>query len=209
MKKTTRAKLVRFGFEGSDRQAADEDWREAMEASTVALAKLGSFHPSTRSVARVAPLPPGASDASNPTPARARSRPALLRLRSDRGVSQEKLAELAGVSRSVIAKIESGQTRVLTLESAKKLAKAFGVTLGALLGIESSSLGEPVSGLVELHDVWVTRDCAKEFDHVQATTRGAAAGLALEQWAQDRWAQQAELKSARSAVKASRRDRKK
>jgi DNA-binding XRE family transcriptional regulator len=159
MKKTTRAKLVRFGFEGSDRQAADEDWREAMEASTVALAKIGSFRSSTRSVARVAPLPPGASDASNPTPARARSRPALRRrwhgagclrkLRSQRGLSQEKLADLAGVSRAAIARLESGRTLVVTTQFALALASVLGVTRLSVAAMKLGIIDKSASSAVK------------------------------------------------------------
>lgn len=133
----------------------------------------------------------------------------VRKLRSERRLSQEKLAELAGVSRSVIAKIETDATPNLPARALAALAKALRVTACELMGIgrEHGASGS-CSELVELRDVWVTRDCATELGKVQRD-RGATAGLVLQQWAQDRWARQEDdLANDRAAVKA-RRDRSK
>ena len=62
----------------------------------------------------------------------------LKRLRKEKGWSQQKLAEKAGISYVVITKVEQGQTKDPTLSSLTKLADALGVSLDELAGRSSS-----------------------------------------------------------------------
>ena len=57
--------------------------------------------------------------------------------RKSRRMSQEKVAELVGVSRQAVAKWESGQS-VPTTENLLRLAEAFGITVDSLLRSEES-----------------------------------------------------------------------
>jgi transcriptional regulator with XRE-family HTH domain len=56
----------------------------------------------------------------------------LKKLRADRGMTQEALAEKAGISRTFIARLELGQQDP-TLTTLQKLAKALKVTVGELV----------------------------------------------------------------------------
>ena len=56
----------------------------------------------------------------------------IIAHRKDQGLSHEKLAELAGVSRSTISRIESEQTNG-TLFVFQKVANALGVSLSSIL----------------------------------------------------------------------------
>jgi transcriptional regulator with XRE-family HTH domain len=56
----------------------------------------------------------------------------LKKLRADRGMTQEALAEKAGISRVYIARLETGRQDP-TLATLKKLAKALKVKVGELL----------------------------------------------------------------------------
>lgn len=56
----------------------------------------------------------------------------LKKLRAERGMTQEALAEKAGLSRSYIARLELGQQDP-TLGTLEKLAKALKVTVGELV----------------------------------------------------------------------------
>ncbi|MEV5411221.1 helix-turn-helix transcriptional regulator [Thermopolyspora sp. NPDC052614] len=58
----------------------------------------------------------------------------LRRIRHERGLSQEGLAERAGVSRDLIAKLEQGARRSARLTSLMRLATALDVELSALTG---------------------------------------------------------------------------
>ena len=53
-------------------------------------------------------------------------------LRERRGLTQEELAERSGVSRSLIANLETGANRGLQIENAIKIADALGVSLDLL-----------------------------------------------------------------------------
>jgi transcriptional regulator with XRE-family HTH domain len=57
----------------------------------------------------------------------------VTRLRKERGLSQHKLAALAGISRSTIAAIELGRYRSADTATVEALAKALGVEPGTLL----------------------------------------------------------------------------
>jgi transcriptional regulator with XRE-family HTH domain len=56
----------------------------------------------------------------------------LKPLRTDRGMTQEALADTAGISRGYLARLETG-TSGPTLTTLKDLAKAFKVTVGELM----------------------------------------------------------------------------
>ena len=56
----------------------------------------------------------------------------LAEIRKSRGLSQYALAELSGVSRGTIARIESGAYNP-TLQTLEQLAAALGVTVGELV----------------------------------------------------------------------------
>lgn len=56
----------------------------------------------------------------------------LRRLRHDQGVSQENLAERAGLHRTYVSSVERGERNV-TLETIEKLSKALGVSMAKLM----------------------------------------------------------------------------
>jgi transcriptional regulator with XRE-family HTH domain len=55
------------------------------------------------------------------------------RLRKQKGLSQERLARLADVANNTIIKMESGENKNPTLETLRKVAKAFGVSVDELI----------------------------------------------------------------------------
>ena len=57
----------------------------------------------------------------------------IERLRKAKGLSQEKLARLADVTNNTLIKMESGENINPTLETLKKVAKAFGVSVDELI----------------------------------------------------------------------------
>ena len=52
------------------------------------------------------------------------------------GLRADDLAEMVGVSRSTMFRIESGEIRKVSIEVVVSLSKALGVSLGYLLGME-------------------------------------------------------------------------
>ena len=54
--------------------------------------------------------------------------------RKSRGLSQEALAEIAGVNRSYLSKIERG-TAIPTIVTAQKVAEALGESLSSLISL--------------------------------------------------------------------------
>ena len=54
-------------------------------------------------------------------------------LRKQKGLSQEKLARLADVANNTIIKMESGENKNPTLETLRKVAKVFGVSVDKLI----------------------------------------------------------------------------
>ena len=56
----------------------------------------------------------------------------VKKLRSRRGITQEDLAALSGLSRQYISDVERGQ-RNISLLNIEKIAKAFGITISELL----------------------------------------------------------------------------
>jgi transcriptional regulator with XRE-family HTH domain len=57
----------------------------------------------------------------------------IERLRKAKGLSQEKLARLADVANNTLIKMESGENQNPTLDTLKKVAKAFGVSVDDLI----------------------------------------------------------------------------
>lgn len=55
------------------------------------------------------------------------------KLRKQKGLSQEKLARLADVANNTIIKMESGENKNPTLETLRKVTKAFGVSIDELI----------------------------------------------------------------------------
>jgi transcriptional regulator with XRE-family HTH domain len=67
------------------------------------------------------------------TSARLRFAENIRKTRKSRGISQEKLAELAGLHRTYIGSVERGE-RNITIDNMERLARALGVTIQVLLG---------------------------------------------------------------------------
>ena len=57
----------------------------------------------------------------------------IMRLRKQKGLSQEKLARLSDVANNTIIKMESGENNNPTLETLRKVAKAFDVSVDNLI----------------------------------------------------------------------------
>jgi len=64
---------------------------------------------------------------------------AIRRVRSERGWSQERLAEAAGLTTTYVGQIERG-VRIPSLTVVLKLARGLGVTPSALLDVFSASV---------------------------------------------------------------------
>lgn len=64
---------------------------------------------------------------------------AVRALRQKRGISQEKLAASAGISRTYMSEVERGVTMV-SLQTIAKLAQALGVSMSRLLQHVESAL---------------------------------------------------------------------
>ena len=56
----------------------------------------------------------------------------LRKIRLDRGISQEGLADLAGLHRTYVSSVERGERNV-TLATIEKLAKALGIPMSKLM----------------------------------------------------------------------------
>jgi len=57
----------------------------------------------------------------------------IKKLREAKGLSQEKLARLADIANNTLIKMESGENKNPTLDTLKKVAKAFGVSVDDLI----------------------------------------------------------------------------
>ena len=68
----------------------------------------------------------------------------LKRIRRERGLSQDELAEKIGTSKQVISRYESGQ-RIPKISVAVQIAKALGVTLEELNGQAVPFEGQPIA----------------------------------------------------------------
>lgn len=76
----------------------------------------------------------------------------ITQLRKEKGMSQEDLAQVVGVSRQAVQKWESGQSNP-DMENLKLLSSYFGVTLDYLVWEETPSQSESI----QEERVWVTR----------------------------------------------------
>ncbi len=56
----------------------------------------------------------------------------IQKVRKQRGITQESLAEKAGVPYPTLIKIENGQVKNPTIKTVKKIAEALGVTIDYL-----------------------------------------------------------------------------
>jgi transcriptional regulator with XRE-family HTH domain len=56
----------------------------------------------------------------------------LRKIRLDKSISQERLADLAGLHRTYISSVERGERNV-TLETIERLAKALGISMSKLM----------------------------------------------------------------------------
>lgn len=57
----------------------------------------------------------------------------IKKYRAKRGISQDKLSKLAGITLHTITKIESGATHDPRIETVKKIADALGVSIDDLM----------------------------------------------------------------------------
>lgn len=57
----------------------------------------------------------------------------IKKLREVKGLSQEKFARLADIANNTLIKMESGENQNPTLDTLKKVAKAFGVSVDDLI----------------------------------------------------------------------------
>ena len=57
----------------------------------------------------------------------------IKKLRKQRDLSQDRLSKLADISHNTIIKIESGAIQSPTMDTAQKIAKALGVSIGKIL----------------------------------------------------------------------------
>jgi len=57
----------------------------------------------------------------------------IKKLREAKGLSQEKLARLADIANNTLIKMESGENQNPTLDTLKKVAKAFDVSVDDLI----------------------------------------------------------------------------
>ena len=65
----------------------------------------------------------------------------LKQFRESRGWSQRELAQKAGVPQPTIGYLESGRRSGLTVETARRIADAFGISIDRLVG--DSVFGDP------------------------------------------------------------------
>lgn len=70
--------------------------------------------------------------------ARARLAANLRRIRTDHGLSQEKLAEMAGLHRTYVSQVERGVVSI-SLDNIERLAQALGIVEDDLVGIQISA----------------------------------------------------------------------
>ena len=74
----------------------------------------------------------------------------LKQLRELAGLSQNALAKRAGISRPIISELESNRRRTTSIETARRLAKALGVTLDLLVGMDDDVRETSPAALVEV-----------------------------------------------------------
>ena len=73
----------------------------------------------------------------------------LRRVRTERGLSQEEVAQAIGVSRPTYIKIEAGK-KELTVSQVEELGRRFGVTFDDIIGIAGEDEDEPKNNMMEV-----------------------------------------------------------
>lgn len=76
----------------------------------------------------------------------------LREARRERGLTQEALAELAGMSSDVIGKLEQGQRETARITTLSRLANALGITLSDLLGRRERLETASAAGVLEVRN---------------------------------------------------------
>jgi transcriptional regulator with XRE-family HTH domain len=79
--------------------------------------------------------------ARKPTPLRVIFGDNMRRLRREQGISQEKLADLAGLHRTYVGSVERGE-RNISIDNMERLAIALGVTVADLVSEPRRSIAE-------------------------------------------------------------------
>lgn len=74
----------------------------------------------------------------------------IARLREERGISQQQLADAAGINRAQIQAMESGRTANPGVQTLIPLARALGVTLDELAGISGQPPGPDLIAALRL-----------------------------------------------------------
>lgn len=77
----------------------------------------------------------------------------IRKFRKQAGLSQEKVAEIIGVTRQAVTKWESGKASPST-ENLIKLSEIFGVSLDSLIGVPEGSSCTPLSSHRYDHRIW-------------------------------------------------------
>lgn len=98
--------------------------------------------------------------------------------RQEAGMSQEKVAELVGVSRQAVTKWESGQSAPNT-ENLFKLAEIFGTRVDLLLASEAESEPTPAEQVYYLYQMEEARKAAARRQHWARNARHALLAAAL------------------------------
>lgn len=67
----------------------------------------------------------------------------LKNRRQELRLSQQELSDITGVRRATISELESGKQQGMTVDTAKALARALGVSIDYLVGTWDESKGHP------------------------------------------------------------------
>ena len=88
----------------------------------------------------------------------------IKRARTEKGYTQEELAEKVGVKKSAVAKWENGRVSEIKRSNLKKLSEALGLNPNRLLGdIER----DPISVADELADIYLDTDLRRMISEYQ------------------------------------------
>ena len=96
----------------------------------------------------------------------------VVALREQKGLSQERFAELCGISRASIARYEAGEA--INRANAVKIAAACGVSVDFVLGIDESEDG---SSLPQIPITTEARILAAGIDRMPESDRKRALGI--------------------------------
>jgi len=99
----------------------------------------------------------------------------LRQARNERGLTREELAERAGVSRDIIAKLEQGSRETARITTLSALANALGITLAQLLGRRERLERAGADGILAVRDALLSaRDVYPGLDDGDAGPSAAA-----------------------------------